>query len=201
MNRSNDLYQKVTDEIIAALEKGVIPWIRPRREGEPIVPMNALSGRFYHGINIPLLWNSAERQGYESDRWLTFTQIRNAGGNVRKGEKSKLAAQQREVVDSYGNTVLDANGNPKVASYAVVLEFGLFNIQQCEDLPQAFSQPVMMVDDPIAAAEQIARQSVVTITHRRLDRAYYSPGRDCIICCTLSSSLHVRIITARYCMS
>ncbi|WP_163597451.1 ArdC-like ssDNA-binding domain-containing protein, partial [Klebsiella pneumoniae] len=72
------------------------------------------SGRFYHGINIPLLWNSAERQGYESDRWLTFTQIRNLGGNVRKGEKSKLAAQQREVVDSYGNTVLDANGNPKV---------------------------------------------------------------------------------------
>lgn len=75
MNRSNDLYQKVTDEIIAALEKGVIPWVRPWREGEPVVPMNALSGRFYHGINIPLLWNSAERQGYESDRWLTFTKF------------------------------------------------------------------------------------------------------------------------------
>lgn len=29
MNRSNDLYQKVTDEIIAALEEGVIPWVRP----------------------------------------------------------------------------------------------------------------------------------------------------------------------------
>lgn len=86
MNRSNDLYQKVTDEIIAALEKGVIPWVRPWREGEPVVPMNALSGRLYHGINIPLLWNSAERQGYESDRWLTFTQIRNAGGNIRKGK-------------------------------------------------------------------------------------------------------------------
>ena len=87
MNRSNDLYQKVTDEIIAALEKGVLPWVRPWREGEPVVPMNALSGRFYHGINIPLLWNSAERQGYENDRWLTFTQIRNAGGNIHKGER------------------------------------------------------------------------------------------------------------------
>ncbi|EIX9035746.1 TPA: zincin-like metallopeptidase domain-containing protein [Klebsiella oxytoca] len=185
MNRSNDLYQKVTDEIIAALEKGVIPWVRPWREGEPVAPMNALSGRFYHGINIPLLWNSAERQGYESDRWLTFTQIRNAGGNIRKGEKSTLAVfylpQQREVVDSNGNTVLDADGNPKLTSYAVVREFRLFNIQQCEELPEAFSQPVVMVDDPIAAAEQVARQSAVVITHRRQNRAYYSPGRDCII--------------------
>lgn len=185
MNRSNDLYQKVTDEIIAALEKGVIPWVRPWREGEPVVPMNALSGRLYHGINIPLLWNSAERQGYESDRWLTFTQIRNAGGNIRKGERSTLAVfylpQQREVVDSNGSTVLDADGNPKVTSYAVVREFRLFNIQQCEGLPEAFSQPVVMVDDPIAAAEQVARQSAVTITHRRQNRAYYSPGRDCII--------------------
>ncbi len=32
MNRSNDLYQKVTDEIIAALEKGVI-LVRPWRKG------------------------------------------------------------------------------------------------------------------------------------------------------------------------
>ena len=147
--------------------------------------MNALSGRLYHGINIPLLWHSAERQGYESDRWLTFTQIRNAGGNIRKGEKSTLAVfylpQQREVVDSNGSTVLDADGNPKVTSYAVVREFRLFNIQQCEGLPEAFSQPVVMVDDPIAAAEQVAQQSAVVITHRRQNRAYYSPGRDCII--------------------
>ncbi len=69
----------------------------------------------------------------------------------------------------------------KVMSYAVVREFRLFNIQQCEGLPEAFSQPVVMVDDPIAATEQVTRQSAVMITHRRQNRAYYSPGRDCII--------------------
>lgn len=123
--------------------------------------MNALSGRLYHGINIPLLWHSAERQGYESDRWLTFTQIHNAGGSIRKGEKSTLAVfylpQQREVVDSNGSPVLGTDGNPKITSYAVVREFRLFNIQQCDSLPDTFSQPVVMVDDPIAAAEQVAR--------------------------------------------
>lgn len=51
MNRSNDLYQKVTDEIIATLEKGVIPWVRPWREGEPVVLMNALPSYRCHRIN------------------------------------------------------------------------------------------------------------------------------------------------------
>lgn len=91
MNRSNDLYQEVIDEIITVLGKGVIPRVRPWREGEPVVLMNVLSGRPYHDINILLLWNSAEWQGYESDHWLTFTQIRNMGGSIRKGGKSTLA--------------------------------------------------------------------------------------------------------------
>lgn len=101
-------------------------------------PVRAVLSRHQYS----LLWNSAERQGYENDRWLTFTQIRNAGGNIHKGERSTLAVfylpQQREVVDSNGNTVLDADGNPKVMSYAVVREFRLFNIQQCEGCRRRF---------------------------------------------------------------
>ncbi len=45
MDRSNDIYQKVTDQIIAELENGNVPWIRPWRDGEPPFPINALSGR------------------------------------------------------------------------------------------------------------------------------------------------------------
>nr|WP_227917988.1 ArdC-like ssDNA-binding domain-containing protein [Escherichia coli] len=29
MDRSNDIYQKVTDQIIAELENGNVPWLRP----------------------------------------------------------------------------------------------------------------------------------------------------------------------------
>ncbi len=45
MDRSNDIYQKVTDQIIAELENGNVPWIRPWRDGEPPFPINALSGK------------------------------------------------------------------------------------------------------------------------------------------------------------
>nr|WP_231604200.1 ArdC family protein [Leclercia sp. J807] len=43
MDRSNDIYQKVTDQIITELENGNVPWIRPWRDGEPPFPINALS--------------------------------------------------------------------------------------------------------------------------------------------------------------
>lgn len=85
MDRSNDIYQKVTDQIIAELENGNVPWIRPWRDGEPPFPINALSGRPYHGINVPLLWNSADKQSFASDRWLTFHQVSALGGQVRRG--------------------------------------------------------------------------------------------------------------------
>ena len=84
MDRSNDIYQKVTDQIIAELENGNVPWIRPWRDGEPPFPINALSGRPYHGINVPLLWNSADKQSFASDRWLTFHQVSALGGQVRQ---------------------------------------------------------------------------------------------------------------------
>jgi antirestriction protein ArdC len=111
MDRSNDIYQKVTDQIIAELENGNVPWIRPWRDGEPPFPINALSGRPYHGINVPLLWNSADKQSFASDRWLTFHQVSALGGQVRRGEKSSLAVlylpRTQEETDALGQPLLD----------------------------------------------------------------------------------------------
>ena len=111
MDRSNDIYQKVTDQIIAELENGNVPWLRPWRDGEPPFPINALSGRPYHGINVPLLWNSADKQSFASDRWLTFHQVSALGGQVRRGEKSSLAVlylpRTQEEIDALGQPLLD----------------------------------------------------------------------------------------------
>lgn len=90
-----DLYQQVTDKIIAALEKGVPPWRRPWRSAQNVhgsaLPVNATTGRHYSGVNIPLLWMSAEERGFSSDRWLTYQQAKAVGGQVRKGETSSMA--------------------------------------------------------------------------------------------------------------
>lgn len=185
MDRSNDIYQKVTDQIIAELEKGHAPWIRPWRDGEPPFPVNALSGRPYHGINVPLLWNSASQQSFASDRWLTFHQVSGLGGQVRRGEKSSLAVlylpRQLEETDAEGQPVLDENGEPRMRHFGIIREFRLFNLTQCDGLPQTLYEPVVRPGEPVDTAEAIALSSGVTLRHRNQSQAYYKPGADLVM--------------------
>ena len=72
-----DLYTDVTARIIAALEQGVAPWVRPWSTGIDTLPMNASTKRAYRGINVMLLALEAQTAGYPlqslahlpPDRW------------------------------------------------------------------------------------------------------------------------------------
>ncbi|SQE31183.1 DNA primase TraC [Mannheimia haemolytica] len=90
-----DLYQEVTDKIIAALEQGTAPWLKPWDSVIPYggMPCNAISGRLYSGINVLLLWLSAAEHGYIQRKWITAKAAIEAGGHVRKGEKSNPCGQ------------------------------------------------------------------------------------------------------------
>ena len=50
--QTSDLYDSVTKSIIADLEKGAVPWVKPRKGGKSggIVPINAATRRHYMGI-------------------------------------------------------------------------------------------------------------------------------------------------------
>jgi antirestriction protein ArdC len=87
-----DIYQTVTDNIIAALEAGVKPWSCPwqRVSGMSGLPSNYATGVAYSGMNIMLLWCSASKQGFSDSRWMTYKQAQ-AGGQVRKGEHGTTA--------------------------------------------------------------------------------------------------------------
>jgi len=81
-----DLYSEVSARIIAELERGAAPWVKPSSAtpGQN-VPQNAISGRPYSGGNVILLWLARDR-GWTTPHFLTFKQALEAGGNVRKGE-------------------------------------------------------------------------------------------------------------------
>ena len=82
-----DVYQIITDRILAMLDAGVNPWRKPWRAAAYKPPQNLLSRRPYRGINVILLGLSP----YASPYWMSYRQTLQAGGHVKKGEKSSLA--------------------------------------------------------------------------------------------------------------
>ena len=78
-----DVYSIVTDRIIEHLEKGVIPWRQPWTKAG--LPKNLISGKHYRGINVLLLASLH----YPQNCFLTFKQVKELGGSVKKGEKSQ----------------------------------------------------------------------------------------------------------------
>src|SRR3984893_10072626 len=81
-----DLYAEVSARIVAELERGAAPWVKPWSATAGMnTPCNAVTNRPYSGCNIVLLW-IARAIGYRTPRFLTFKQALELGGHVRKDE-------------------------------------------------------------------------------------------------------------------
>lgn len=93
-----DPYERITASIIESIEQGVgdpvMPW---HRGGANAVPENIESGNQYRGVNIISLWVASQVKGYGSNIWGTYRQWREAGAQVRKGEKSSLIVFYKEL--------------------------------------------------------------------------------------------------------
>ena len=87
-----DIYQRVTDSIVAAIEAGAGKWQMPWHSGAdglaPVLPVNVTTGRPYRGVNTVVLWASAQEQAYGSAVWGTYRQWQERGAQVRKSEQA-----------------------------------------------------------------------------------------------------------------
>ncbi|HWJ17683.1 MAG TPA: ArdC family protein [Geobacterales bacterium] len=69
-----NLYAEVSTRIVAELERGAAPWIKPWSATAGMnTPCNAGTNRPYSGSNVVLLW-MAQTAGYRTPRFLTFKQ-------------------------------------------------------------------------------------------------------------------------------
>ena len=88
-----DIYTRVTSQVIADLGKGTRPWVKPwnaeHTAGKITRPLRH-NGMPYSGINILMLWTAAVANGYAAPIWMTFRQVLELGAHVRKGEKGSL---------------------------------------------------------------------------------------------------------------
>ncbi|PJG84824.1 ArdC family protein [Conservatibacter flavescens] len=190
-----DLYQDVTNRIIEALEAGTAPWLKPWKNSSSFglnLPKNAVSNRLYSGVNILLLWLSADKNGYKQSKWITARAANELGGHVRKGEKATLVVSyrptEREKLDDNGNVIIDENGNPEMEKIAFLNKHYVFNIEQCEKLPAEMYDSVP-ISPPETEAEQyteyndirtILKGMELNVNIRPSNRAYYCSNSDTV---------------------
>ena len=68
-----DVYEEVTNQIVALLEAGTRPWSPRWASGVASLPLRH-EGTAYRGINVLLLWSAAMARGYSSPYWMTYRQ-------------------------------------------------------------------------------------------------------------------------------
>lgn len=176
----NDLYESVTQRMIASLEAGTPPWIRPWQDHGEAIPRNLTTDRPYRGINVLLLNLDAMARGYGDNRWLTFRQANELGARVRKGEHGSTIVffKWQEVPANAADTTEFDGGDRKVIP--LLRAYTVFNAAQIDDLPDSARHlPPVPLWTPCEAAEDILLHSGAHIRHGG-NRAFYTPTEDLI---------------------
>ncbi|CAH2398180.1 ArdC family protein [Mesorhizobium escarrei] len=176
------LYQEITDRIVAELERGTVPWVKPwgRAKAALGLPRNAATQRRYSGINILILWGAVIERSYPSQNWLTFRQALALGGNVRKGERGTTIVHADRFIPKDEKERAKADGDePQAVPF--LKRFTVFNVAQCDNLPDhlhAAAEP-LPAREIVPQAEQLIRRSGADFRIGG-DRAFYMPGSDTI---------------------
>jgi antirestriction protein ArdC len=136
--KRQSLYSEVTGRIIAELEEGRFPWVQPWESARCgcTMPHNAATGRRYSGINVLILWAAAIEGGHSSQRWLAYRQAQLAGGHVRKGEKGTVVCYADRFTPR-AEEERAAEEDREARQVAFLKRFVVFNVDQCEGLPEA----------------------------------------------------------------
>lgn len=166
-NPTHDVYTIVTNRIIEKLENGVVPWQQPWSQAG--LPKNLISKHQYRGINVWLLASL----NYSQNHFLTFNQIKELGGSIKKGEKSCPVIFWKWLERENRQT-------GETERIPFLRYYNVFNITQCEGIPKEKLPPVIeRNNEPIKSCEEIIAQMPKRpeIQHKE-HRAYYHPVND-----------------------
>ncbi len=180
MNDIKDIYSRITNRIIADLEQGVRPWLKPWSTGHAagrITRPLRHNGIPYQGINVVMLWSAATAKGYACPLWLTFKQALEMGGAVRKGETGELVVYANRIT----RTETDDHGEEQEREIPFLKGYTVFNAEQCDGLPARFSTPPEVPALlPLARLEEADRffANIGADIRQGGTRAYYAEGSD-----------------------
>jgi len=177
-----DLYTRITNDIVAQLESGCRPWHQPwdaaHAAGGISRPLR-YTGQPYNGVNVLVLWLTAFEKGYTCPIYLTFQQAKELGGHVKKGEKGTMVVyantfEKKEKDEQTGEETTERI--PFLKSYTV------FNAEQTEGLPghyYARAETPRNLAERLEHAEAFFTNSKADTRHGG-NKAFYRPSEDFI---------------------
>ena len=165
-----DIYAAVTDRIIAQLEQEVIPWAKPWCSNGKAI--SHATGKPYSLLNEMLLQRPGE--------YITFKQCQEAGGKVRKGEKSHMIVFWKWIEQEDEDT-------GEIKDVPFLRYYNVFHIDQCEGISAKYTTEAAFPD--IASTVETAQEIIydylgrenVRLTHSEGDRAFYRPATDEVV--------------------
>jgi len=174
-----DLYQTVTDRVIALMSEHGANWVNPfNKRAGAYVPQNPITGKAYQGLNTFLLATTSFPLSY----WAGFGQWHSKGCHVKRGSKSTMIVYWKILERA---TVID--GQSVIAKRPLLRYLNVFNVDQVEGayadaLRARVSQPAAapVVVDTVAVADAFVAATGARIEHSAEPSAYYRPSADMI---------------------
>lgn len=187
-------YEVITQQIVKKMEEGNIPWVKPWHTDSwscdgmsPMFPAYSYStGKRYSLMNQFLL-------NFQPGEYATFDQVKKAGGHIKKGERSQLAAgwivEDRQKKTADGDPAIGDDGKPVMERIFSLRYYRVFNVlTQCENIEakHVWSKDAIPVTNtnPEKAAEDIIRQYINSANSPKFqivegsNEAYYNPSQD-----------------------
>lgn len=163
---SKKIYELITNQIIEKLEKGTVPWKKPFKNG---VAVNWKTQKEYRGINTMLL---------DGGEYATFKQISEAGGKVKKGEKSQIVVFWKL---SKFKEKDEETGEEEEIKVPLLRYYRVFKVGEQTEGIEPKRKEIEFNHDPIQEGENIIKGYInkPDLTYKS-GGAYYKPSLDIV---------------------
>ena len=168
-----NVYDMVTNRIIAELEKGKIPWQKPWT-GIRSGAYNRITKRPYSLLNQMLLQHNGE--------YATFKQWQDLGGHIRKGQKSEIVCFWKIFESKENNPDTE---EIEIKKIPLLRYYNVFHISQVEGVEPLTEEQLNDKVEPIEAGDKIITEYIkrehLKFVECKSNQAYYSPSSDTVV--------------------
>lgn len=170
-----DTYELVTNRILEQMEKGIVPWQKPW--GGASGAISYVTRKPYSLLNQFLLGKEGE--------YLTFNQVSNLGGKVKKGAKGSFVVFFKQY--PIKEEVIDDNGEKKIETHIIPIlkHYYVFHIDDCEGIESKCvkgDDTLEVKEDAEGIINNYFNRESCTIEIKQSDGAFYSPSEDKVVC-------------------